>query len=168
VQFAGLYFTALGDFLGGRATPGCWQVLFSARDDTRLTRIQCALAGMNAHINHDLTIAVVQTCAARHLEPEHGITQYTDFTDLNQTLDGLIDTAKQELRLRLLGDEVPPLGLLEDTIAGWSMSAARESAWNNAEIAWRLRGFRPLADRFEHGIDGVASVIGKALLVPLP
>jgi hypothetical protein len=48
------------------------------------------------------------------------------------------------------------------------MSAARENALNNAEIAWRLRAVPLLTDRFEHGIDGVATVIGKALLVPLP
>jgi hypothetical protein len=168
VEFAGLYFSALGSFLAGTALPGCWQVLFAVRDQTRLTRIQCALAGMNAHINHDLALAVVATCAARRLVPDHGSPQYADFTALNTTLDALIDTAKAELEVRLLGDAVPPVAQLEDTIAAWSMSAARETAWNNAEIAWRLRAVPPLADRFEHGIDGVATVIGKALLVPLP
>ncbi|KHK98389.1 hypothetical protein LK09_05120 [Microbacterium mangrovi] len=168
VEFAGLYFSALRGFLAGHPIPGCWQVLFAVRAQTRLTRIQCALAGMNAHINHDLALAIVSTSAAAGVTPDHDSGRYTDFTALNATLDGLIETAKKQLQLRLLGDEVPQLSVLEDTIAGWSMSAARENAWNNAEIAWRLRPVPLLTDRFEHGIDGVATVIGKALLVPLP
>jgi hypothetical protein len=168
VEFAGMYFSALRGFLARDAISGCWQVLFASRGQTQLTRIQCALAGMNAHINHDLAFAIVRTCAGARVTPGHDSRQYADFTALDATLDGLIETAKSQLQVRLLGDDVPPLSLLEDTIAGWSMSAARENAWNNAEIAWGLRSVPPLADRFEHGIDGVAAVIGKALLVPLP
>ena len=168
VQFAGLYFSALADFLDGTPLPGCWQVLFSVRSDVRLTRIQCALAGMNAHINHDLACAVVSTCEARAVVPDEECVQHRDFTALDATLDGLIETAKKELEVRLLGDDLPPVTFVEDTIAGWSMSAARENAWNNAEILWRLRAVPALADRFGQGLDGVATVIGKALLIPVP
>jgi hypothetical protein len=168
VRFAGLYFSALSDFLAGSPLPGCWQVLFAVRGDQRLARIQCALAGMNAHINHDLAFAIVSTCQARGIAPDDDSVQHRDFTALNTTLDSLIETAKAELDVRLLGDALPPLGFLEDTIAGWSMSAARQNAWNNAEVLWNIRGLPPLRDRFAHGLDGVASVIGKALLVPVP
>lgn len=168
VEFAGLYFSALAEFLDGSHPPGCWQVLFAARADQRLTRIQCALAGMNAHINHDLAFAVVATCTARGVAPDEDGAQHRDFSALNSTLDGLIETAKTALRVRLLGDDLPPVSFVADTIAGWSMSAARETAWNNAEILWRLRTLPPLSDRFGQGLDGVASVIGKALLVPVP
>jgi hypothetical protein len=168
VQFAGLYFSALADFLDGTPAPGCWQVLFAVRGDERLTRIQCALAGMNAHINHDLAFAVTATCQARGVAPDDQSVQHHDFTSLDTTLDGLIETAKKQLEVRLLGDDLPPVTFVEDTVAGWSMSAARENAWNNAEILWRLRAVPALADRFGQGLDGVASVIGKALLVPVP
>jgi hypothetical protein len=168
VEFAGLYFSALSDFLDGSPLPGCWQVLFAARGDQRLARIQCALAGMNAHINHDLAFAIVSTCRARDIVPDEGSVQHDDFTALNATLDSLIETAKAQLDVRLLGDAVPPLGVVENTIAGWSMSAARQNAWSNAEILWNIRALQPLSDRFAHGLDGVATVIGKALLVAVP
>ena len=148
--------------------PGCWQVLFAARGDKRLARIQCALAGMNAHINHDLAFAIASTCQARDLVPDDGSVQHRDFSALNTTLDSLIETAKRQLDVRLLGDALPPLGFVENTIAGWSMSAARENAWSNAEILWNIRGLPLLRDRFAHGLDGVTTVIGKALLVPVP
>lgn len=168
VEFARLYFSALADFLDGSPLPGCWQVLFDVRGDQRLARIQCALAGMNAHINHDLAFAVVSTCAEHGITPDEGGPQHRDFTALNTTLDGLIGTAKTQLDVRLLGDALPPLGVVENTIAGWSMSAARENAWNNAEILWTIRELTLLRDRFAHGLDGVTTVIGKALLVPVP
>lgn len=168
VQFAQLYFSALRNFLAGQPLPECWQVLFTCRNDTRLARIQCAFAGVNAHINHDLAFAVAATCKIRDITPQHGSAQYNDFTNLNDTLDNLIDSAKQTLHLRLLGDLLPPVSHIEDTLAGWSMSAARENAWNNSEIVWHLEGEPILAQRFDDGLDGVATVIGKALLVPVP
>src|ERR1035438_8099602 len=64
VQFADLYFGALRGALSGLVAPQCWQVLVQRRDCPALARIQCAMAGVNAHINHDLPIAIVRTGAA--------------------------------------------------------------------------------------------------------
>src|SRR5580704_14721231 len=61
VQFAALYFNALYAALTGAPCPGSWQAMFSRRDQTDIARIQFALAGMNAHINHDLPFAIVST-----------------------------------------------------------------------------------------------------------
>src|SRR5579863_6509704 len=61
IQFASLYFNALYAALTGAPCPGCWQALFSCRNQPSIARIQFALAGMNAHINHDLPLAVVST-----------------------------------------------------------------------------------------------------------
>ena len=49
VEFAGFYFTALASSLSGAATPGCWQALFTQRDQPMIARIQFALAGMSTH-----------------------------------------------------------------------------------------------------------------------
>src|SRR5579863_3026265 len=54
VQFARLYFGALASALRDQSSPGCWQALFERRNQTAVARIQFALAGINAHINHDL------------------------------------------------------------------------------------------------------------------
>jgi hypothetical protein len=126
------------------------------------------MAGINAHINHDLAEALVATCAVTGTTPDHGGVLYTDYTALNATLDSLIESAKQTLHVRLLGDALPPASQLENTLAAWSVSAARESAWRNAEILWHLRAEPDLSSAFMDSLDGLATVAGKALLVPVP
>jgi Family of unknown function (DUF5995) len=167
VQFAQLYFSALGTALSGQSPPDCWQVLFSRRDQVATARIQFALAGINAHINHDLPLALVATCQATGTVPQHGGTNYNDYTALNTTLDSLVDSAKQTLNVRLLGDALPPVSHLEDTIAAWKVSAAREAAWKNAELLWHLRAEPELSAGFMATLDGLAAVTSKVLLVPV-
>jgi hypothetical protein len=168
VQFAGLYFNALRQNLQGQRAPGCWRSLFDRRNQVLVARIQFAMAGVNAHINHDLPIAIVNTCLATGTVPLHGSPEYLDYTAVNTTLDSLVDMAKRELRMRLLGDALPPVSHLETTLAAWNMAAAREAAWTNAEILWSLRGMPALSKRFLDGLDGLTSVAGKSLLTPGP
>jgi hypothetical protein len=168
VQFANLYLNSLHMSLTGRGSPGCWDAMFARRNQTMVARIQFALAGMNAHINHDLPEAIVATCKARNTVPQHRTSQYRDYTALNATLSALIDTAKETLKVRLLGDPLPPISHLEDTIAAWSLATAREKAWNSAEVLWHLQGFSPLAAGFVDSLDGLTTVASKALLVPVP
>jgi hypothetical protein len=168
VQFARLFFSAAALELSGGSSAECWQILFERRAETDITRIQFALAGINAHINHDLAQAIVATCQITGTSPQRGGTQYVDYTALNSTLDSIVESAKQTLRVRLLGEVLPPVSRLEDTLAAWSVSAARESAWDNAEILWNLRALPPLSSAFMNTLDGLATVAGKTLLVPVP
>jgi len=126
------------------------------------------LAGINAHINHDLPQAIVSTCQAMTTTPRHDSTQYNDYTAVNTTLDGVIQSAIQTLHVRLLGDALPVVSHLDDTLAAWSVSAARESAWNNAELLWHLREVPPLSSAFMDTLDGLTTVASKAFLVPVP
>jgi hypothetical protein len=168
VEFASLYFSALNSSLSGQVTASCWQVLFNSRNQNAIARIQFALAGINAHINHDLPEAIVSTCQVTGTTPDHGATYYSDYTALNSTLDDLVESAKQTLNVRLPGGALPPISNLEDVLAGWNVSAARESAWQNAEHLWQLRTLPLLASGFIDVLDGFTTVIGKALLVPVP
>ncbi|MGH9343636.1 MAG: DUF5995 family protein [Terriglobia bacterium] len=168
VQFANFYFAAVRDSLSGAATTDCWQAMFAVRNEATIARIQFALAGVNAHINHDLPQALDVTCRATGITPQHGLAQYNDYTALNATLDGLIEAAKKNLNVRLPGDALPPLSRLEDTLAAWNVSAARESAWNNSELLWRLADVPLVSATFLDSLDGLTAVAGKALLVPVP
>jgi hypothetical protein len=168
VQFARLYLSALASSLSGQPAPDCWQILFHSRDQAAIARIQFALAGINAHINRDLPQAIVATCQATGTAPDRGGAHYNDYTALNSTLDGLVDTAKRTLNVRLPGDALPPVSTLEDTVAAWNVSAARESAWLNASHLNALRPDPLLAASFMDMLDGFTAVIGKSLLVPVP
>src|SRR6201987_4716593 len=70
VVFASLYFSGLAVFLGGQSVPSAWNALFEARYRSGIDRIQFALAGMNAHINHDLALALLATDAEFNIVPE--------------------------------------------------------------------------------------------------
>ena len=166
VHFARIYFGMLRAALTGAPCPGCWAALFATRGDQRIARIQFALAGMNAHINHDLCMAIDAACKAGNIVPQHGTAQYNDYTSVNATLDGLVDRARQTLRVRLPGDPLPAVTHLEDLMAAWQMTAAREKAWTNAENLWNLPAL--YAAGLMDTIDGFTAVIGKSLLVPVP
>jgi hypothetical protein len=166
VQFARLYFGAVRAALSNTPCPDCWAAMLSVRDNLQIARIQFALAGVNAHINHDLCLAIDATCKATNTVPRHGTVQYNDYTSVSPVLDGLIDRAKQTLNVRLPGDALPAVSHLEDLIAGWNVSAARESAWWNAEHLWNLPPL--LVEGLMETIDGFTAVIGKGLLVSVP
>ena len=168
VEFANFYFAALQSSLSGKTAPGCWRILFNSRNVVAIARIQFALAGINAHINHDLPEAIAATCQLTGTTPDRGGTHYNDYTALNSTLDSLIQAAERGLNFRLLGGALPPVSHLEDTIAAWNMSAARESAWQNAGHLWQFRAIPAFAASFLDTLDGLTTVIGKALLVPVP
>jgi hypothetical protein len=168
VQFAKLYFGALAASLGGGNPPGCWQALFARRGDVRIARIQFALAGMNAHINHDLPEAIVNTCSATGSTPARGGVHYKDYTALDATLAGLVDTARQEMHVRLLGDALPPVTHLEDTLAAFGVDASRDVAWTSGEILWSLRNLPPLSAGYMRSLDVTATFAAKALLSPVP
>ena len=164
VQFACLYFSALKSSLSSQTTCNCWQVLFAGRNQTTAARILFALAGINAHINHDLPKAIVTTCQITGTTPHRGSPHYNDYVAINSTLDVLIDSAKKTLRIGLLGEALPPLSHVEDTIASWNVGASRDLAWQNAEGLWPLRQSPTLESGFMDALDGLATPIGKLLL----
>jgi len=168
VNFAKRFFSALNAYLTGANCPGAWGALFAVRANIRIARIQFALAGINAHINYDLPSAILATCTAANMEPQHGTPEYDDYTGLNAPLDNLIDIAKRTLHVRLLGDPLPPVSHLEDILAAWGTSAAREQAWNHAQALWHLRDVPLIADGYLDGLDGLTTFGNKALLTPVP
>ena len=166
VQFAALYFSALNAALTGAPCPGSWDAMFSRRDQAEIARIQFALAGMNAHINHDLPLAIVATCKDRNTVPQHGTPQYNDYSALNTTLNGLIDTAKKTLNIRLVGGPLPVVSHLEDLIAAWNLADFREGAWRHAESIWQDSALA--VDILEGTIENVTAFASEAVLVPVP
>ncbi len=166
VQFAALYFDALSANLSGLSCPGCWSAMLSVRHQTDIARIQFAFAGMNAHIDHDLPLAIVATCKSTNTPPRHRTPEYDDYTSINSILNGLIDSSRHALGVRLLGDALPVASRLEDTLGAWDLAAARDKAWNTAEALWREPA--DLIAAHMDILDGLTTVIGKALLVPVP
>src|SRR5262249_24318688 len=79
VVFANFYFDAIQSALTGGRTPKSWRALFEARNRTGIDRIQFALAGMNAHINHELSLALLQTDSDSGIKPGKTSAEHDDF-----------------------------------------------------------------------------------------
>ncbi|HEV7206441.1 MAG TPA: DUF5995 family protein [Jatrophihabitans sp.] len=166
VVFVNHYFAALRAAQSGGAVPRCWDVLWSRRADTRVVPLQFALAGMNAHINHDLPLAVVETLQELGGSP-HDAARHADFTRVNAVLDRL----EPQIRLSVEGDSVlasaPGFGRLTDRLGDWTISNARAAAWRDAEVLWPVRDIGPLRAMCERALDAATAAAGLCLLVPV-
>jgi uncharacterized protein DUF5995 len=166
VIFAGLYFAAIDDSRTGQPLPRCWAPLFAARSDTRIAPIQFALAGMNAHINHDLALALVSTCEARSVVLARDSPQHRDYLKINDTIAATEARVKQEFLTGMVGVADEVLGHLDDVIAIWSVTEARNAAWTNAEALSALRGHPDLSAAFQDALDGTVGFASRGLLIP--
>ena len=162
VVFAGLYFDAIRDPRRSRA----WRPLFQARTRRDIARIQFAFAGMNAHINHDLAVAVVRTGEERGVVPRRGTPQHRDFERVNTLLEAVEEDVKEFLLQGVLRELDGSLGRLDDVLAMWKVRKARETAWANAEVLWQLRSVPFAAANFLESIERLVGLSGKGLLVP--
>ena len=160
-RFAGLWLSAYDAADTGRALPKAWAPLFSSRHRRGLLPIQFALAGMNTHIEHDLPIAVVDTCEARGLVPDD---LHADFEAVN----GVLARVESDIRRSFL-DEVgraadDGMGRLAHLVSCWSIDQARDVAWVTAETIWTLRELGPLRDRYLDALGHTVGMTTSALL----
>lgn len=158
VTFANLYFTAVDAAGNPPAVPLAWRPLIEQRAQPGIEPVQFALAGMNAHINHDLPLAVTGTCAALATSPSAGAHQ-ADY----QKVDQLLDAAEQSVRQSF--ESAPELAVdrhlqaVNNLIASWSINSARDLAWTNSLLLWEVR-----ADPLARGLlcDSLAAATAAA------
>jgi Family of unknown function (DUF5995) len=168
VVFANLFFRALRDWSRTPATvPKAWAPLFESRGRPGIAPLQFALAGMNAHINRDLPFALVETWAALGLEPERGSVVHRDFTRVNGLLESTEARVKAEFARGAVGHADRVLGNVDDAVAMWKVSRARDAAWTNAETLWALRGVPGVRAEFGAALDRLVGFAGRGLLRPV-
>lgn len=167
VIFANLYFSAIASWhRTPRESARAWRPLLDSRQRANIAKIQFALAGMNAHINHDLAIAVVETGKEQRVRPRRGSPQHRDFERVNTLLEIVEGEVKQFLLTGVIGEIDHNLGRIDDVIALWKVSKARDTAWTNAEILWQLRPVPLLSDKFLLNLDRLVGLSSKGLLIP--
>jgi hypothetical protein len=164
VVFAQFYFAAISDWLTGSATtPSSWKALFEARFRPGVERIQFALAGMNAHINHDLALALLQTGAELRAVPAKTSPQHDDFERVNGLLEAVLPQALQFLATGILGELAQDTGKIGRLLAIWKVRAARDLAWKCADHLRLLTGSaRTTALTVQ---DQITGVVGRSLLL---
>jgi hypothetical protein len=168
VVFAGLYLAAVAAWeQNPDKVARCWFPLLASRQRSNIKRLQFALAGMNAHINHDLPIAVVQTAKERGIAPRRGSPQYRDFDRVNAILEIVEGEVKRHIATGIIDEIDQKLGDIDDILAMWKVRKARETAWLNAEIIWRLES-APSAtadDDFLLNLDRLVGLASRGFLV---
>jgi uncharacterized protein DUF5995 len=164
VQFAKRYFAALDQWNRDEEdTPDVWEVLFKRAGDQRLSRLVAAMLGVNAHINHDLSLALIAT-----------------WTDVGAPTD---DTIHPDYLLinQIFYEEIPPLrrrfsdswqleldefvGPLDDWSQRVLVRVTRAHAWDQARHLWELRNDPDDFEQARRTMDRAASVLGEWVIV---
>lgn len=166
VTFANLYFAAY-DAAGDPAqVPEAWRPLVEERDTPGIEDIQFALAGMNAHINHDLPKAVIDTCLKLNTAPEDG-THHADYQKVDKLLDDAEEAIRQSLENRLEQAVDSHLATVATLTCNLTMNYARDVAWENALRLWELRHLPDVDKIFLDGLAASTAVASRLLLVAL-
>jgi hypothetical protein len=121
---------------------------------------------MNAHIEHDLALAVVDSCEARGTNPDDP-TVLADYLRINEVL------ASREARIRrsfldevgrAADDRLAPVAHL---VASWSIEKARDVALLHARTIWELRDTRLLRAAYVNGLAHTVGMGSRLLLTPV-
>jgi hypothetical protein len=163
VRFAERYLAAVEAVADDRRPPACWRPVLQFRRHPGVRPLQFALAGINAHIGHDLALAVVDTCRTLGCEPAELEDEFDRVGDLLVSLEE-----------RIREDLMPGPDLLQiadpltHLLGAWSLERARDATWAAARTLWALRRIPDLAAEFTDRLDAAVGFAGRMLLTPLP
>lgn len=144
-RFAEHYFAALEAYeQDPTSAPLVWQLAHNAARDPDVLVLQKLLVGVNAHINFDLVITVVELLQGewQDLSEEQRLGRYADYCHVNEVIGQTIDSVQDQVLEphmpvmdffdRFLGsfDEY----LISSLINGW-----RENVWDNATLLLETR-----------------------------
>jgi hypothetical protein len=136
--FADYYFKALQDYqLNSASAPQPWQVAHNAAADAHVTALQKLLLGVNAHINYDLVLTLVDLLMDEwdQHSPAQRQSRYADHCQINQIIEQTIDSVQDQVLepampvMRLVDSLLGPVDefLISGLISQW-----RELVWVNA------------------------------------
>jgi hypothetical protein len=170
VCFAGLFLQALDAHSTAPATtPSAWVPLFTQRSRAGISPLQFALAGMNAHINRDLPVALVSTCRELGLDLHEGSSEHRDFVRVNALLGRVEEKIKSSYVSGWLARAdrlLHRFHRIDDVVAMWDIGRARDAAWTNGQALWALRDEPPLASHFLETLDRMVGLGSRGLLIP--
>ena len=166
VAFANRYFDALRYWSTSRPkeTPRVWRALLERRADDDVASIQFAVAGINAHINLDLAVALVRTHEILGVPLGTG-TQRADYEKINDIFRDLYASLRDEYVDGVLEDiDQGRMELVIDAISHFAVDNARDASWRNAKFMLELRN-RQLVSWFTESLDRTFGFAGRGLLV---
>ena len=164
VEFAKRYFDALNRWNDDdEETPDVWEVLFKRAGDTRMSRLTAAMLGVNAHINHDLALALIGTWnetgapLGDEIHPDYLLVNEIFFEEIPPLRRGF--STKWQLEL----DEF--VGPLDDWSQRMLVTVTRARAWDQARDLWLLRHDGDDFEQARHSMDRAASLVAEWAIV---
>jgi hypothetical protein len=162
--FAGLYLDACRATDDSRSS--AWQPLFALRAQHGTASLQYAVAGMNAHINFDLGLALVRTCRqlGRTLDSP-GV--HADFLAVNAILAAAVQEVRESYLAGIALEVDRAASPALDVIGGWSIEAARDAAWLSATVQWALQGRKDAHTAYLSSRASLVGLVTRQLLTPV-
>lgn len=136
--FADYYFVALDAYEhGDNATPPVWRLAHDAARQQESPVLQDLLLGINAHINYDLVLTLVDMLEPewQSLGPELQSWRYKDHCHVNDIIASTIDSVQQQVVApdeRWMGLLDWVLGPLDEHAAARLIRQWREDVWQRA------------------------------------
>jgi len=127
--------------------------------------VQFAAAGVNAHVNYDLADALLATW--EDFEPNDA--RRRDFDKINDVFDRHMDGLRQFYNAPFAQgeDDGTVLDRLSNAVSSVLVRGTRANAWNDAMQVWNADDRQAARARMLKELEVVASLLGRALLLPL-
>ncbi|WP_328400669.1 DUF5995 family protein [Nocardia sp. NBC_00403] len=166
VVFAGLYFDAVDAAKLGKQPDAVWKPVFDSRSNRTVWPLQFALAGMNAHINHDLAVAVVETCKERATTPDTKPV-HADYLEVNELLAEIEAEVRAEYEPALAKLATKDAETLEHILSSFSIARARDAAWATTQMLWIQRDNSMLLGMTRRTLKQTVATASRMLLTPV-
>jgi hypothetical protein len=163
VAFANFYREAYDAYERRTPVAKCWRIAFDTANRGAALVAQDLLLGINAHINHDLALAL----EVIGIDPDRDA-RLADHTAVNEVLRSLTDAVSarvSELYAPGLAGVDECAGTLDEDVSNFSLALARENAW---EAAVALANARSEIERraIRRLLDVRGSAIARLILAP--
>lgn len=169
LEFARRYFAAIRRYAADmRSAPQCWRVLFDRRADPDIMPVQFAAAGVNAHINHDLAPALVETW--QDFPPNDA--RRRDYHRVNDVFEEKMDELREVFGAFLAqGADGAPWDRFGNWACDMVVRFSRERAWDRAhDSGWQNdpgSAVEDLDGRSDLLTAGMGLVLLEAPLLPV-
>ena len=167
-RFADYYFVALRAYETDPASaPAVWQVAHKAAGDPKISAMQKLLLGVNAHINYDLVLTLVDMLEGEWQDHTEEIRngRYADHCHINEIIGDTIDAVQDEVlepAMPIMDVIDKLLGSLDERIIVHLISQWREKVWQNATRLLEM-GDTPEKSRFITQVEEEALKTGRLI-----
>ncbi|MEU4237344.1 DUF5995 family protein [Actinoplanes sp. NPDC026619] len=160
IEFAKRYFAALDLWnCDDEATPDVWEVLFKRSHDVRMSRLAAAMLGVNAHINHDLALALIGTWNEVGAPVDDVI--HPDYLLVNEIFYEEIPPLRRGFSTRWQNELDVLVGPLDDWSQRILVRATRAHAWDQGRHLWELRNEPDDFEQARRTMDRAASLVAE-------